>query len=64
MAEHKFQVGQEVRFRPGVLQVGSQTEIYVIVRLLPEDSGNLQYRIRHNASGLERVVSERQLFFG
>jgi hypothetical protein len=61
MATHKYQIGEEVRFRPAMLQVGSRTELYVIVRLLPEEGDSLQYRIKHKANGLERVASERQL---
>ena len=61
MATHKYRVGQEVMFQPGVLQTGSRRDPYLITRLLPEEAGILQYRIKHGPGGLERVVPEGQI---
>jgi len=61
MPAHKYEIGQEVRFRPARLQVGSPWDAYVIVRLLPEEQGSLQYQIKHTTIGLRRVVREGEI---
>jgi hypothetical protein len=61
MPTHKYQAGQEVRFRPHLLQTGSSQQPYVIVRLLPEEGCSPQYRIKAKAGGVERVVGEGQI---
>ena len=61
MSVHKYEIGQEVRFQPARLQVGSPRDAYVIVRLLPEEQGSLQYQIQHTTIGVQRVVRESEI---
>jgi hypothetical protein len=58
---HKYLIGQEVSFKPAILQTGSSREPYVVVRLLPGEGGSPQYHIKHKAGGLQRVVPEGQI---
>lgn len=59
MDQHKYKVGQRVEFLDRTLPAASGT--YEIVRLLPSDGGELQYRIKSEREAHERVVREDQL---
>ena len=61
MARHKFKVGQMIDFapaRPGVPTSGRQ---YKIVRLLPPEGGEFQYRIKSVYEAVERMARESEL---
>ena len=61
MKEHKFRIGQTVYFtsRPiGHMVVNSP---YEVVRLLPSDGADYQYRIKNANEVFERVARESQL---
>ena len=66
MTTHKFVVGQEVSFSldRDQQQQYTQGEFFRIVRLLPEAGGALQYRVKSEMDGRERVVREDQLADG
>jgi hypothetical protein len=61
MASHKYEVGQNVRFKPNRTSslVGSQEG--TIVRLLPIEEGSYLYRIKCVAENVERVAKEGDL---
>ena len=59
MAEHKFAVGHTVQFSPAA--GGEGRGLYTVVRLLPEEGGTPQYRIKSKTDGHERVVRQNQL---
>jgi hypothetical protein len=63
MVTHRFAVGQSVRFSPDRGQEQEQTKgaRFKIVRLLPEVGNALQYRVKSEIGGQERVVREDQL---
>ena len=61
MTLHKFSIGQNVRFSPDRSQERSSGGRFKIVRLLPESGSVLQYRVKSQADGHERVVREDQL---
>ena len=61
MATHKFKVGQAVQFSPDRYQDGRGRGRFKIVRLLPEESNILQYHVKNQTDGHERVVREDQL---
>ena len=61
MLAHKFAVGQTVRFLPGRTQEGTARGSFKVVRLLPEAASVLQYRVKSQLDGHERVVREDQL---
>jgi len=61
MATHKFAVGQVVSFLPDRHQEHAKGGLFKIVRLLPEAGDALQYRVKSEIDGHERVVREEQL---
>jgi hypothetical protein len=61
MIAHKFAVGQTVRFSPDRNQGVEIRGSFKIVRLLPEAASILQYRVKSQLDGHERVVREDQL---
>lgn len=58
---HKFKIGQVVEFLPRSRDSNIPRGQYKIQRLLPSDSGALQYRVKHATDGHERVVMETQI---
>jgi hypothetical protein len=61
MAQHKYSVGQSVRFTPDRSSDASTRGVYTIVRALPESEGVLQYHVKAKVDGRQRVVREDQL---
>ena len=61
MPLHKFAIGNLVDFLPGPLDRNVPRGKYKIERLLPSETRDLQYRVKHAVDGHERVVSESQL---
>ena len=61
MAQHKYSVGQSVRFTPDRYTDASARGAYTIVKTLPESGGVWQYRVKAKVDGRERVVREDQL---
>ena len=59
--EHKFQIGQTVYFTSRPVGQMSTDSAYQIVRLLPSDGADYQYRIKSPAEAFERVAKESQL---
>lgn len=59
--DHKFSVGQTVHFTPGAYDRAAPRGTYKVVRLLPPEARNNQYRIKSTLDGHERVVQEGQL---
>jgi hypothetical protein len=61
MATHKFSVGQTLNFSPDVGEDRASKGRYKVVRQLPETGNMLQYRIKNETDGQERVVREDQV---
>jgi len=63
LQEHRFQIGQTVYFtsRPIGHMVANST--YEVVKLLPSDGADYQYRIKNANEVFERVARESQLEF-
>jgi hypothetical protein len=59
--QHKFAVGQTVRFLPDLGQGSPGSGSFKIIRRLPEAASVLQYRVKSQLDGHERVVREDQL---
>jgi hypothetical protein len=57
-ATHKFPVGTYVFHKTGVQ---SRQEPFRITRLLPDSGAGLQYRIKGELEGFERVATESSL---
>ena len=56
MAGHRYAIGDRVEIRRSTYQV--DVGPYTVTRLLPNDSADREYRVRHVRDGQERVVSE------
>ena len=61
MPTYKFAVGQTVSFSADRHQQHKNGELFKIIRLLPEAGDGLQYRVKSQTDGHERVVREDQL---
>ena len=61
MTTHKFAVGQALHFSPGPGEDRKSKGRYKVVRQLPETGNMLQYRIKSETDGQERVVREDQV---
>ena len=61
MASHKFKVGQLVDCSPGRLGMPVSSREYKIIRLLPAEGGDHQYRIKSVTETFERIAKESQL---
>jgi len=59
--EHKYEVGQVVNFTPSALTLGASLGLYEIVRHLPPEGPDNQYRVKSVQDSHERVVRESQL---
>jgi hypothetical protein len=60
MEERKFAAGQNVVMKQSAFH-RAPTDTFEIVRLLPAERGNPQYRIKSLRDGHERVVMESDL---
>jgi len=58
---HRFHIGQQVEFLPGLFDYNVPRGSYVITRALPGDDFDRSYRARSRQDGLERVFREPQL---
>jgi hypothetical protein len=61
MTTHKFTIGQALYFSPGIGEDSKSKGRYKVVRQLPETGNMLQYRIKSEMDGQERVVREDQI---
>jgi len=61
MALHKYKVGQVVDLIPSRREGNVPGGSYTVLRLLPEEGRDCQYRVKHTRDGHERVVRESQL---
>ena len=59
--EHKFQIGQSVYFTSRPVGQMAVDSTYQVVRLLPSDGDEYQYRIKSASEAFERVAKESQL---
>ena len=61
MAGHKFRVGQKVTLASTVLNKAGAGGGYVVTKQLPEQGGELEYRIKRASEPHERVARESEL---
>ena len=61
MAGQKFKVGQSVRFSPKKGKLAAGAQAYTIVRVLPAEGGEYQYRTKSMYEAFERIVRESEL---
>ncbi len=60
-ALHKFSIGAAVRFSPGAFESAAVKGSYTVVRQLPPEARDCQYRVKSSQDGHERIVRESQL---
>jgi hypothetical protein len=58
---HRFQVGQTVFYTSSPISRPGASGTYKVVRLLPSDGDDYQYRIKNPGEAFERVAKESQL---
>ena len=58
---HKFKIGQDVHFTPNVFGRSGAPGTYKVIRQLPFEGDEFQYRIKAVAENFERVAKESQL---
>jgi hypothetical protein len=63
LQEHKYQIGQTVYFTSRPIGHMAANSTYEVVRLLPSDGADYQYRIKNPNEAFERVARESQLEF-
>ena len=61
LKSHKYTVGQTVRYMAGPLNRATADGSYKIIKLLPPEGDEHQYRIRNTEEAFERVAKESQL---
>jgi hypothetical protein len=58
---HKYSIGQNVRYTSGPFGRFGASGSFKIVKLLPPDGDEQQYRIKSAGEAFERVAKESQL---
>ena len=61
MARHTFTVGQSIEFVPGRYDGSAPAGMYTVVRQLPNDAMDREYRVKNTRDGHERIVRESQM---
>ncbi len=59
--KHKFVVGETVYFTASNVARPAASGTYEVIRLLPTDGDDFQYRIKSSTEAFERVAKESQL---
>jgi hypothetical protein len=59
--KHKFPVGTRVLFTASNVARPAASGAYEVIRLLPTDGDDCQYRIKSSTEAFERVAKESQL---
>jgi hypothetical protein len=62
--KHKFGVGETVYFTASNVARPAASGTYEVIRLLPTDGDDCQYRIKSSTEAFERVAKESQLDVG
>lgn len=58
---HKYQVGETVYYTSPTFGRAAATGSYIVVKLLPSEGDDYQYRIKSSGEAFERVAKESQL---
>lgn len=59
--KHKYGVGETVYFTASNVARPAASGMYEVIRLLPTDGDDCQYRIKSSTEAFERVAKESQL---
>jgi hypothetical protein len=58
---HAYKIGAMVDFTPARSSMPASTQKYEVIRLLPPESGENQYRIKCKTETFERIARESEL---
>ena len=58
---HKYQIGETVYYTSPTFGRAAATGSYIVVKLLPSEGDDYQYRIKSSGEAFERVAKESQL---
>ena len=58
---HKYRVGETVYYTSPTFGRAAATGSYTVVKLLPSEGDDYQYRIKSSGEAFERVAKESQL---
>jgi hypothetical protein len=61
LVRHKYQVGETVYYTSPTFGRAAATGSYIVVKLLPSEGDDYQYRIKSSGEAFERVAKESQL---
>ena len=59
--KHKYSIGEMVYFTASNVARPAASGTYEVIRLLPTDGDDCQYRIKNSTEAFERVAKESQL---
>ncbi|MGF6309854.1 hypothetical protein ABIB82_004149 [Bradyrhizobium sp. i1.8.4] len=59
--KHKYSIGETVYFTASNVARPAASGTYEVIRLLPTDGDDCQYRIKSSTEAFERVAKESQL---
>lgn len=58
---HRFKLGSVVKLVVDLHRRAGENDVYKVVRLMPAEGQDFQYRIKDSRTGVEYVVPERAL---
>ncbi len=61
LKSHKYQIGEMVYYTSPTFGRAAATGSYTVVKLLPSEGDDYQYRIKSSGEAFERVAKESQL---
>ncbi|WP_204251225.1 hypothetical protein [Elioraea rosea] len=61
MAQHRYDVGQRVEVGSGRGDAAPPPGLYTVIRRMPNDGSDREYRVKSAHDGHERVVRESQI---
>ncbi len=61
LKNHKYSIGENVRYTAGPFTRAGTNGSFTVVKLLPTDGDEHQYRIKSLGEAFERVAKESQL---
>ena len=61
LRSHKYHVGETVYYTSPTFGRAAATGSYIVVKLLPSEGDDYQYRIKSSGEAFERVAKESQL---
>jgi hypothetical protein len=61
VSAHKYQIGETVYYTSPTFGRAAATGSYTVVKLLPHEGDDYQYRIKSSGEAFERVAKESQL---